>query len=92
MTVDINLILQLLILVVGLLGAYLVRKGLVDRKTVEDTKTIAGAITTAVDKVKLDDPDVGKKITGKIVEAIGENKPILDAFLKATNLNQPNGK
>ena len=86
------LALKVLILVIGGILAYLVKKGHIDGKTVENSKDMANALAGAIDKFKGADPDAAKFLLRDVVSNIGDKKPVLDAFLKAMNLNAPNGK
>jgi hypothetical protein len=89
MEVNVNLILQIVILVLGLIGAYLAKKGLIDRKDLEDSKAIARDLAASVDELKQKDPDAAAKLIGEILTRIGDRKPVLDEFLKIMNLNKP---
>lgn len=83
------LALQAVLLVGGAVVAYLVKKGKVDRKTIEDSKKIANVLAGAVDVLKETNPVIAAKHIKEILGRVGEDKPILDAFLKSMNLNKP---
>jgi hypothetical protein len=87
--IDINLILQLLILIIGAIIAWMVRRGWLDRKTVEDAKDIAKATTAGIDKLKEIDPEAATHVLKEVLSRIGVKKGVLDAFLKEMNLNKP---
>jgi len=87
--INVNLILQIVILILGLIGAYLAKKGLIDRKDLEDSKAIARDLAASVDELKTKDPNAAGKLIGEILERIGDRKPVLDEFLKIMNLNKP---
>lgn len=89
MEIDINLVLQIIVIVGGAIVAYMVRKGWIDRKTVDDTKDIANSLAAAGDKLKDLDPVAAEKFVEAVLEKIGDKKPVLDAFLKAMNHNKP---
>lgn len=84
-----NLILQVVIIALGLLAAYLAKKGLIDRKDFDETKNIASNLAASIDRLKDEDPDAAAKLIAEILERVGEKKPILDEFLKRMNLNPP---
>lgn len=83
------LALQVALLVGGAVVAYLVKKGKIDRETVDDSKKIANTLAGSVDVLKETDPEAAEKHIKEILARIGEDKPMLDAFLKAMNLNPP---
>ena len=87
--VNVNLILQIVIIVLGLIGAYLAKRGLIDRKDFDRAKDIASSLAASVDKLKLDDPRAAKKLIEDILIRFGKDKPVLDEFLKKMNLNAP---
>lgn len=89
MEINVNLILQIVILILGLIGAYLAKKGLIDRKDLEDSKAIARDLAASVDELKTKDPNAAGKLIGEILERIGDRKPVFDEFLKIMNLNKP---
>ena len=89
MELDINLIIQLVILVVGIIAAILAKKGLIDRKDLDDTKEIAKNLAASVDDLKKKDPNAAGKLIGEILNRIADKKPLRDAFLKEANLNAP---
>lgn len=80
---------QVLVMVVGAVIAYLVKQGKLDAKTVEDAKGIAGALAGAIDTFKGTNPDASKTLLQNVVANVGDKKPVLDAFLKTMNLNKP---
>lgn len=84
-----TLVLNALILIVGGVLAYLVKKGHINAKTVEDTKEIANAMAVSIDKLKKMEPEAAKKLLQELIGEIGEKKQNLDAFLKSRNLNRP---
>lgn len=88
---DPNLVLQILVLLISALIACMVRKGWLDRKTVEDAKDIANATATGIDKLKDFDPTSASMVLREVVSKIGDKKGVLDAFLKSVNLNAPKG-
>ena len=87
--IDVNLILQIVIIVLGLVAAYLAKKGLIDRKDFDRAKDIASSLAASVDKLKLDDPVAAAKLIEDILVRFGKDKPVLDEFLKKMNLNSP---
>ena len=80
---------NLLVLIVGAIIAYLVKKGQLDVSTVENTKSIANAMAGAIDTLKGVDPGAAKTLLQDVVTNVGDKKPVLDAFLKVMNLNKP---
>jgi len=98
--IDVNLILQVAVLLLTLLIAYLAKKGLIDKDTVnklqEENKNvtnIAKAATSAIDKLKAVDKGAAGVVTREVVSNLGQDKkPILDLFLKSFNLNKPDGE
>lgn len=89
MEVDVNLILQLVILIVGIVAAILAKKGLIDRKDLDDTKKLATDFAASIDRLKDEDPDAAAKVISEILSRVKDKKPLLDAFLNEVNLNRP---
>jgi len=83
------LALQVILMVGGGIVAYLVKQGKVDRETVEESKRVATWLTGTLDDLKGLDPDAAKKYIDALLEKVGDDKPLLDAFLKAMDHNKP---
>lgn len=91
MEVDVNLILQVVIIVLGIVGAILAKKGLIDRKDFDDTKKIAADLAASIDRLKDEDPDAAAKVISEILSRVRDRKPVLDELLHEFNLNKNDG-
>ena len=83
------LALQVVLMAGGAFVAYLVKKGKIDQKTVEESKRVANWLAGTLDELKGMNPDAASKYINRLLEKVGDDKPLLDAFLKAMNLNKP---